>query len=106
MIYILLYLVFAVMLALLLGQWFARRQADQTVATLRLQLDDAIDVQLDQYEELERLRPALEAAVRERNAANLRAQRAVNSIRRQPTVVHASSSLPADVVHPMAFSAN
>lgn len=91
MLYALLYLLLGIVTTFGFGQFFARCDAEADADQLRLQLQDAIDVQLDQYEELEQLRPALAAAVHERNEANLRAQRAINSVRALPIMklVHA-----------------
>lgn len=105
MLYVLLYLLLSITITLGFAQFFARRNIEGRAATLQLQLQDAIDVQLDQYEELERLRPALDAAVRDRNAANLRAQRAINSLRALPEInIHCP--LPADQVHTTSFNLN
>lgn len=105
MLYILLFLLLSLTTAFGFGQFFARRNAEARAAMLQLQLDDAVGVQLDQYDELEQLRPALAAAVYERNAANLRAQRAINSLRALPEIdLHCQ--LPADQVHTTTFNLN
>jgi hypothetical protein len=105
MLYVLLYLLLSIATAFTFGQFFARRDAEARAAILQLQLQDAIDVQLDQYDELEQLRPALAAAVYERNAANLRAQRAINSLRALPEI-NLHCPLPADQVHTTTFNLN
>ena len=105
MLYVLLYLLLSIATAFGFSQFFARRNAETRAAMLQLQLQDAIEVQLDQYDELERLRPALAAAMYECNAANLRAQRAINSLRALPEMdIHCS--LPADQVHTTTFNLN
>lgn len=105
MLYVLLYLLLSIVTAFAFGQFFARRDAEARAAILQLQLQDAIDVQLDQYDELEQLRPALAASVHERNAANLRAQRAINSLRALPEI-NLHCPLPADQVHTTTFNLN
>lgn len=102
-------IVLTIVTAVLFALWFVetirRRRAEARAAMLQLQLYDAADVQLDQYEELEQLRPALAAAVNERNAANLRAQRAINSLRALPEIdIHCP--LPADQVKTTTFNLN
>lgn len=105
MLYLLLYLLLSIATAFGFAQFLARRNAEAYAAKLQLQLQDAIDVQLDQYDELEQLRPALAAAVYERNAANLRAQRAINSLHALPEIdIHCQ--LPADQVHTTTFNLN
>lgn len=80
------YTALTILAALWIAELLARRQADQHAALLRAHLDDAIGVQVDQYEENQRLLASLRQAVDERNAANLRAARAVNSLRALPAL--------------------
>lgn len=105
MLYILLYLLLSVTTAFGFGQFFARRNAEARAAVLELQLEDASDWQVAAHERVAQLQSALDAAVRDRNAANLRAQRAINSLRALPEVnIHCK--LPADQVKATTFNLN
>lgn len=94
-----------ILLLLWLCECIARCQADEHGAQLRRHLDDAISVQLDQYEELEQLRAALDAALRQTNAANLRAQRTINSLRALPEL-KLQCPLPTEQTGVLPFNLN
>lgn len=74
----------AILAMLYIAELLARRQADARADLLRQHLEDAITVQLDQYEENQRLLKSFDLAINERNAANLRAARAANTVRDLP----------------------
>ncbi len=73
-----------ILLMLYIAEHIARRQADDAADQLRAHLEDAISCELDQHEEIERLRQALASTMRQRNAANLRAVEAARSIKTLP----------------------
>jgi hypothetical protein len=97
------------LVAVLLGLWIAeriaRRQADNQIAVTRSQLVDAIAVQVEKCQENQMLRNSLELALQERNAANLRAQRAINSIRALPAI-NIRCKLPTDATGVTNFNLN
>lgn len=86
MFYLFTYLTLSILVSLMCGQWLARRQADDHALQLRLKLEDAIEREIDAYDENQRLLQSLRAAIDDRNAANLRAQRAINSLRALPVL--------------------
>ncbi len=95
---ILLIVVSAVLFVLWLVEISKRRRAELLATSLRMELNT---LQM----ELNALRREINSAVRERNAANLRAQRAINSLRALPEVeIHCK--LPADKVHTTTFNLN
>lgn len=102
---ILLIVVSAVLFILWLVEIVIRRNAEAPARRLSIQLDDAIDRQVKEHEENIILSKSLDFAVRERNAANLRAQRAINSLRALPEIeIHCP--LPADQVKTTTFNLN
>ena len=93
------------LLALWLSELLARRQADARADLLRAHLDDAISEELDQYEQIQRLSENLHSALIARNAANLRAARAANSLIALPPV-QVGCPLPAERVRLVPYSLN
>lgn len=102
---ILLIVVSAVLFVLWLVEIVRRRNVEAYAASLQVRLEDAADWQVAAHERVAKLQNALDGAVRDRNAANLRAQRAINSLRALPEVdIHCK--LPADKVHTTTFNLN
>jgi hypothetical protein len=99
------YTVIAVLLGLWFGELLARRQADAQARYLRIQLEDSIELRMDVEQENRILRNSFDLAINERNAANLRAQRAINAVRQLPAV-KIKCPLPAEQTGAASFNLN
>ena len=102
---ILLILVTAVLFILWLVETIRRRRAGALAVHLRTELDSSHELRRREHEKNILLQKSFDFAVRDRNAANLRAQRAINSLRALPEVdIHCK--MPTDTVRTTKFNLN
>ena len=102
---ILLIVVTAVLFILWLVETIRCRRAEALAVHLRTELSSSHELRRREHEDNILLQQSFDFAVRERNAANLRAQRAINSLRALPEIdIHCQ--LPADQVKTTTFNLN